>query len=55
MTCSTTQAAEDVSGVSIVHPVIAAKETKPNDSMVPEVRTNAIKKEVRGVLPPGPM
>jgi hypothetical protein len=50
MTRSTTQAAEDVSGVSIVHPVIAAKETKPNDAMDPEVRINAINKEVRGLI-----
>jgi hypothetical protein len=44
---STTQAAEDVSGVSIVHHVLAAKETKPNGGMDPEVRINAINKEVR--------
>jgi hypothetical protein len=50
MTCSTTQAAEDVSGVSIAYLVIAAKETKPNDSMDPEVRTNAINNEVRGLI-----
>jgi hypothetical protein len=50
MTRSTTQAAEDVSGVSIVHPVIAAKETKPNDAMDPEVRIDAINKEVRGLI-----
>jgi hypothetical protein len=47
---STTQAAEDVSGVSIVHRVLAAKETKPNDAMDPEVRINAINKEVRGLI-----
>jgi hypothetical protein len=47
---STTQAAEDVFGVSIVHPVIAAKETKPNDAMDPEVRINAINKEVCGLI-----
>jgi hypothetical protein len=50
MTRSTTQAAEDVSGVSIVHHVLAAKETKPNDAMDPEVRINAINKEVRGLI-----
>jgi hypothetical protein len=50
MTRSTTQAAEDDSGVSIVHPVIAAKETKPNDAMDPEVRINAINKEVRELI-----
>jgi hypothetical protein len=49
MTRSTTQAAQDVSGVSIVHHVLAAKETKPNDAMDPEVRINAINKEVRGL------
>jgi hypothetical protein len=50
MTRSTTQAAEDASGVSIVHHVLAAKETKPNDAMDPEVRMNAINKEVRGLI-----
>jgi Reverse transcriptase (RNA-dependent DNA polymerase) len=50
MTRSTTQAAEDVSGVSIVHHVLAAKETKPNDAMDPEVRINAINKEVRRLI-----
>jgi hypothetical protein len=50
MTRSTTQAAEVVSCVSIVHPVIAAKETKPYDAMDPEVRTNAINKEVLGLI-----
>jgi hypothetical protein len=50
MTRSTTQAAEDVSGVSIVHHVLAAKEAKPNDAMNPEVRTNAINKRVRGLI-----
>jgi hypothetical protein len=47
---STTRAAEVVSGVSIVHHVLAAKETKPSDAMDPEVRINAINKEVRGLL-----
>jgi Reverse transcriptase (RNA-dependent DNA polymerase) len=50
MTRTTTQAAEDVSGVSIVHHVLAAKETKPNDAMDSEVRINAINKEVRGMI-----
>jgi hypothetical protein len=50
MTRSTTQAAEDVSGVSIVHHVLAAKETKPNYAMDPEVRIKAINKEVRGLI-----
>jgi hypothetical protein len=50
MTRSITQAAEDVSSVSIVHHVLAAKETKPNDVMVAEVRINAINKEVRGLI-----
>jgi hypothetical protein len=50
MTRSTTQAAEDISGVSIVHHVLAAKETKPNDAMDPEVRINATSKEVRGLI-----
>jgi hypothetical protein len=49
MTRSTTQAAEDGSGVSIVHHVLAAQGTKPNDAMVLEMRINAIKKEVRGL------
>jgi hypothetical protein len=50
MTRSTTQAADDVSGVRIVHHGIAAKEIKPNDAMNPEVRTNVINKEVRGLI-----
>jgi hypothetical protein len=50
MTRSTTQAAEDVSSVSIVHHVLASKETKPSDSMDPEVRINAIKMQVRGLI-----
>jgi hypothetical protein len=50
MTRSTNQAAEGVFGVSIVHHVLAAKETKPNDAMDPEVRINAINKEVRGLI-----
>jgi hypothetical protein len=50
MTRTTTQAAADVSGVSIVHNVLAAKEIKPNDAMDPEVRINAINKEVRGLI-----
>jgi hypothetical protein len=47
MTRSTTQAAEDVSSVSIVHHVPAAKETTPVDSMYPQVRISVINKEVR--------
>jgi hypothetical protein len=50
MTLSTTQAAENRSGVSIVHHVLAAKENKPNDAMDPEVRNKAINKEVRGLI-----
>jgi hypothetical protein len=50
MTRSTTQATDDVSGVSIVHYVLAAKETKPSDAMNPEMRINAINKEVRGLI-----
>jgi hypothetical protein len=47
---STTEAAEEVSGVSIVHHVLAAKNNKPNDAMDPEVRINAINKEVRDLI-----
>jgi hypothetical protein len=47
MARSTTQAAEDVSGVSIVHHILDAKETNPNDAMDLESRINAINKEVR--------
>jgi hypothetical protein len=50
MTRSTTQAAEDLSGVSIVHHVLAAKETKPKDAMDPEVRINVINKDVRVLI-----
>jgi hypothetical protein len=50
MTRSTTQAAEDVSGVIIVYHALADKEAKPNDAMDPEVRINAINKEVRGLI-----
>jgi hypothetical protein len=50
MTRSTTQAAEDVSSVSIVHHVLAAKETTPNYAMYLQVRINAINKEVRGLI-----
>jgi hypothetical protein len=50
MTRSTTQAAEDVSGVSIVHHVLAAKKSKPNDDMDPEVRIDVINKEVSGLI-----
>jgi tellurite resistance-related uncharacterized protein len=50
MTRTTTQAAEDISGVSIVYHVLAAKKFKPNDAMDPEVRINAINKEVPGLI-----
>jgi hypothetical protein len=40
MTRTATQPPEDVSGVSILHHVLAAKENKPNDAMDPEVRIN---------------
>jgi hypothetical protein len=49
MTCSKTQAAVDVSGVSIVHHVLA-KEANPNDAMDPELRINAINKELCGLI-----
>jgi hypothetical protein len=50
MTRSTTRAAAAVSGLGIVHHVFAAKAANPNDAMDPEVRVNAIKKEVRGLF-----
>jgi Reverse transcriptase (RNA-dependent DNA polymerase) len=50
MTRSTTQAAEDVSSVSIVHHVLTAKETTPSDAIYPQLRINAINKEVRGLI-----
>jgi hypothetical protein len=50
MTRSTTRAAEVVSSIRIVHHVLAAKEAKPNDATDPEVRVNAMNKEVRGLL-----
>jgi hypothetical protein len=50
MTRSTTKTAEDVSSVSILHQVLAANETKSNDAMDPELRINAINKEVRGLI-----
>jgi hypothetical protein len=50
MTRSTTQAAEDLSGVIIVHHVLAAKEIKPKYAMDLEVRINAFNKEVRGLF-----
>jgi hypothetical protein len=50
MTRSATQATEDVSAVSIVHHALAAKETKTNDAMDPEVRINGINKDVRGLI-----
>jgi hypothetical protein len=53
MTRSTTRAAVADSILGIVHHVFAAKEAKPNDAMDPEVRVNAINKEVRGLLSRG--
>jgi hypothetical protein len=50
MTRSTTRAAVAASGLGIVHHVFAAKAAKPNDVMDPEVRVNAINKEVRGLF-----
>jgi hypothetical protein len=50
MTRSKTRAAVAASGLGIVHHVFAAKLAKPSDDMDPEVRVNAIKKEVRGLF-----
>jgi ribosomal protein S12 len=50
MTRSTTRAAVATSRLGIVHHVFAAKAAKPNDAMDPEVRVNAINKEVRGLI-----
>jgi hypothetical protein len=50
MTRSTTRAAVATSGLGIVYHVFAAKAAKPNDAMDPEVRINAINKEVRGLF-----
>jgi hypothetical protein len=50
MTRSTTRAAVAAFGFGIVHHVFAAKAAKPNDAMDPEVRFNAINKEVRGLF-----
>jgi hypothetical protein len=50
MTRSTTRTAAAASGLGIVHHVFAAKEAKPNDAMDPEVRINAINKEIRGLF-----
>jgi ribosomal protein S12 len=50
MTRSTTRAAVAAYGLGIVHHVFAAKAAKPNDAMDPEVRVNAINKEVRGLF-----
>jgi hypothetical protein len=49
---STTRAAEVVSGVSILHHVLAAEEAKPNDAMDTDrdVRINAINKGIRGLF-----
>jgi hypothetical protein len=51
MTRSTTRAAVAASGLGIVHH--AAKAAKPNDAMNPEVRVNAINKEVRRLFKRG--
>jgi hypothetical protein len=50
MTRSATRAAEAASGVSIVHHVHAVKEAETYNAMDPEVRINAINKEVRGLF-----
>jgi hypothetical protein len=50
MTGSTTRATVPASGLSIVHHVFAAKAANPNDAMDPEVRVNAINKEVCGLF-----
>jgi hypothetical protein len=50
MTRSTTRAAAAASDLGIIHHVSAAKAAKPNDAMDPEVRINAINKEVRGLI-----
>jgi hypothetical protein len=50
MTRSTTRAAVAASGLGIVNHVFAAKAAKPNDTMDPEVRVNAINKEVLGLI-----
>jgi hypothetical protein len=50
MTRSTTRAAVAASGLGIVHHVFAAKAAKTNDAMDPEVRVNAIYKDVRGLF-----
>jgi hypothetical protein len=50
ITRSTTRAAVAASGLGIVHHVFAAKAAKPNDTMDPEVRVNAINKEVHGLF-----
>jgi hypothetical protein len=47
---STTRAAVAASGLGSVHHVFASKPAKPNDAMNPEVRVNAINKEVRGLF-----
>jgi hypothetical protein len=47
---STARTAAAASSLGIVHHVFAAKEVKPNDAMDPEVRVNAINKEVRGLF-----
>jgi hypothetical protein len=50
MTRSTTRAAAAASGLVILYQVFAAKASKPNDAMDPELRFNAINKEVRGLF-----
>jgi hypothetical protein len=50
MTRSTTRAAAAASGLGILHHVFAAKAANPKDAMGPEVRVDAINKEVRGLF-----
>jgi hypothetical protein len=50
MTRSTTREAAAAPGLGIVHHVFASKEAKPKDAIYPEVRVNAINKEVRGLF-----
>jgi hypothetical protein len=50
MTRSTTRAAVVASGLGNVHHVFSAKAANTNDVMDPEVRVNAINKEVRGLF-----
>jgi hypothetical protein len=50
ITRSTTRAAAVVSGLGIVHHVFAAKAANHNDDIDPEMRINAINKDVRGLF-----